>query len=253
MLKIVLCDDNSSSTQKYAQIISQIAKKNHHDIVISYIENGESLLFHYAESPKQIDILYLDIIMDKMNGIETARRLRDCGCNAQIIFLTNCEDYVYDAFDINAVQYLLKDDTSFEKFEQVFLRAAEMALKKEEELFTFNFDGETGVIPVNQISYFDIWQRLVTVHYDDGKTAKFYGTMEQLETNFRKKNFVRAHRSYLVHLSYITMFRHQSLLLKTGETVPVGVTYMQNLKKIFSDYIARFHIYDSNDITEKEM
>lgn len=252
MLKVVLCDDNTNAIREYAELISQIAQKNQLDIVISCMDSGESLLFHYVDAPEQIDILYLDILMDKTDGMEAARKLRDCGCNAQIVFLTSCEDYVYDAFDVNAVQYLLKGDTSFEKFEQVFLKAAEMASIKEEELFTFNFDGETGVIPMNQISYFGIWKRLVTVHYGDGKTAKFYGTMEQLEEQLQGKDFVRSHRSYLVHLPYIAMFRHQSLLLKSGEDVPVGVTYMQSLKRIFSDYIACFHVYGSQNVKEKE-
>ncbi len=252
MLKIVICDDNSNSIRKCADLISEIAEKNRLDIVISCLDSGESLLFHYGDKPEQIDILYLDILMDKIDGMETARKLRDCGCNAQIIFLTSCEDYVYDAFDVNAVQYLLKNDTSFEKFEQVFLRAAEMTSTKEEELFTFDFGGETGVIPVNQISYFEIWKRLVTVHYGNGKTAKFYGSMEQLEEKLRGKNFARAHRSYLVHLPYITMFRHQSLLLKTGEDVPVGGTYMQSLKRAFSNYIAHFHIYNTQKAKKEE-
>lgn len=252
MLKVVLCDDSNLSTQKYAELIAQIAEKHQLEIVISCFSSGESLLFHNTDTPGQIDILYLDILMDKTDGMETARKLRDCGCKAQIIFLTSCEDYVYDAFDVNAMQYLIKDDTGFEKFEQIFLKAAQLASMRKKELFTFEFDGETGVIPVDQISYFEIWQRLVTVRFGNGKTAKFYATMEQLEKKLRGRDFVRTHRSYLVHLPYIAMFRHQSLLLKTGEEVPVGGTYMQSLKRTFSDYIARFHVYNSRNGIKKE-
>lgn len=251
MLKVVLCDDNSNSIQKYSELIAQISEKNKLDIMLSCFNSGESLLFHYTDTPEQIDILYLDILMNETDGMETARKLRDCGCKAQIVFLTSYEDYVYEAFDVNAVQYLLKEDTSFEKFEQVFLKAAELAVTQKEELFTFEFNGVTSVIPVNQISYFEIWQRLVTVHYDAGKTAKFYTSMEQLEDKLRGKDFVRTHRSFLVHLPYIARFRHQGLLLKTGEEVPVGGTYTRSLKRIFSDYIARFHVYNSRNTEEK--
>ncbi|WP_312637309.1 LytTR family DNA-binding domain-containing protein [Oscillibacter sp.] len=247
MLRVVLCDDNSDSVRKYAELISLIADKNQYEVVISSYESGETLLFHNEDTPGQIDILYLDILMEKADGMETARKLRDSGCKAQIVFLTSCEDYIYDAFDVNAVQYLIKDITSIEKFERVFLIAAERASVNKEELFTFEFDGEIGIIPIHQISYFEIWKRLVTVYYGNGKTAKFYGRMEQLEESLCRKGFVRAHRSYLVHLPYIAMFRHQSLLLKTGEEVPVGGTYMQPLKRAFSDYIAYFHICGSED------
>ncbi len=251
MLKVALCDDDSGFIKKYAEFISQIAEKNQLKVIISSFGSGEALLFHYADAPDQIDILYLDILMKETDGMETARKLRDCGCKAQIVFLTSCEDYVYDAFDVDAVQYLLKDDTSFAKFEQVFLRAAKMASITEEELFTFDFGGETGVIPIRQISYFEIWQRLVTVHYGNGQTAKFYDRMDRLEERLRGKDFVRSHRSFLVHLPHIAMFRHQSLLLKTGQEVPVGATYMQALKRTFSDYVARFHVYGPQNGKER--
>lgn len=250
MLKVALCDDNRDSIEKYAQLLIQVAEKNQIETELSCFDSGESLLFHYTDIPEDVDIIYLDIMMDKTDGMETARKLRDCKCKAQIVFLTGCEEYVYEAFDVNAIHYLLKNDTSFEKFEKVFLKAADTASDKENERFTFEFDGETGVILLNQIAYFEIWRRLVTVHYGDGETAKFYASMEQLEEKLRKKDFVRSHRSFLVHLPYIVKFQRQSLRLRTGEEVPIGVTYMQSLKQTFSDYISRRHIYKTINLCE---
>ncbi|QOV18646.1 response regulator transcription factor [Blautia liquoris] len=251
MLKIILCDDDRDSVRKCAKLISGIAEKNQLEVMISCFESGESLLFHYAETPDQIDILYLDIMMNGMNGMEVAHQMRNYGCKAQIVFLTISEEYVYDAFDVNAVRYLLKGATSYKKFESTFLRAAKLAALSEDRLFTFEFDGETGVIPMRQISYFEIWQRRVTIHYGDEKTAKFYGRMEQLEVKLRGDDFVRSHRSFLVHLPYIAKFCRHNLILKTGELVPVGVTYMDSLKREFAEYITRFHVYDSEDIKDE--
>lgn len=252
MLKIALCDDNKEEIKQYAELVKQCAEKHHMEMELSYFYSGETLLFHFCDVPHQVDIIYMDIIMNKIDGIETVRKLRSFGCQAQIIFLTSCDDYVYDAFDVNAVHYLLKEETSIEKFENVFLKAVKLTLKKEDELFTFEFGGKTSVIPVYQIAYFEIWKRIVTVHYDDGKTANFYASMEQLENKFSGKYFVRVHRSYLVNLSYIEMFHHQRLQLKTGEVIPVGGTYAQSLKRTFLDYISRFHIYNSECLDEKD-
>ena len=219
---------------------------------MSCFYSGEELLFYCADSPNQMDIIYLDILMEKTDGMETARTLRDYFCTAQIVFLTSCEDYVYEAFDVDAVQYLLKEDTNANKFEQVFLRAVSLANKKQEALFKFVFAGKTTAIPIGEISYFEIWKRLVTVHYDTDKTAKFYGSMEQLEQQLSDKDFVRSHRSYLVQLSYITSIYSQELELKTGQMIPLGVTYVQTLKRKFSDYITRLHIYHSEYWDDKE-
>ncbi len=252
MLKIALCDDNCEAVKRYAELLSQIAEKWKMEIEISCFYSGESLLFHYTEAPKQVDIIYLDILMDQTDGMETARKLRECSCEAQIVFLTSYEDYVYEAFDVNAVQYLLKEETSIEKFEKVFLKAAELASEKEDELFIFEFDGKTHAIPIQHISYFEIWKRLVTVHYQGEKTGKFYGTMEQLENQLFEKNFVRVHRSYLVNLPYISVFQNQAIRLKTEEVIPVGVTFVRLLKKRFSDYISDFHIYNTCNLLERE-
>ncbi len=252
MIKVALCDDNHNSIEKYAQILLRVAEKNQIEIELFCFDSGESLLFHYSDAPEEVDIIYLDILMDKTNGMETACKLRHSRCSAQIIFLTSCEEYVYEAFDVNAIHYLLKEDTSIDKFEEVFLKSAEAVSKKEDERFTFEFNGETGVISMEQISYFEIWKRLVTVHYGHGETAKFYATMEQLEEKLHENNFVRSHRSFLVHLPYIVKFQHQTLLLRTGEAVPIGVTYMQSLKKVFSDYITRLHIYKSGNSGEED-
>lgn len=252
VLKVALCDDNHNAVERYAQLVSHIAERHGIEIILSCFYSGEELLFHCTDAPDQMDIIYLDILMEKTDGMETARTLRDCRCTAQIVFLTSCEDYVYEAFDVDAVQYLLKEDTNIKKFEQVFLRAAARAAKKQEELFRFDFAGKTTAIPIGQISYFEIWKRLVTVHYDTNKTAKFYGSMEQLERQFSGRDFVRPHRSYLVQLSCITSIHSQELELKTGQMIPLGVTYVQALKRKFSDYITRLHIYPSEYWNDKE-
>ncbi len=250
MLKIILCDDNENTVNEYANRIRQCGEKNGIDLEIASFYSGESLLFHLAEAPLQADIIYLDILMGKTDGMETARKLRDSGCHAQIIFITSCEDYVYEAFDVDAVHYLLKDQMNPAKFERVFLRAAELAAKKEEELFVCEFDGVKKTVPVSRILYFEIWKRLITVYCDGDQTEKFYGSMEQLENRFANKNFVRVHRSYLVHLPYIAQFLSRSLILKNGAGIPVGVTYMRSLKSAFSEYISRFHIHDSGLVKE---
>ncbi len=250
MLKIAICDDSQTTIETYSKLISQCAEVNQLHIEISCFYSGESLLFHLMEAPDLIDIIYLDIIMGKTDGMETARRLRENHCNAQIIFLTSCEDYVYDAFDVNAIQYMIKDEITAEKFERIFLRAVQIASHKAEEVFVFKFDTEKYIVPIHQISYFEIWKRIVTVHYGFNQIAKFYSSMEQLEKQFHDKGFIRVHRAYMVQLSYINKFERQKLILKTGAAIPIGITYQQELKTIFSDYISRCHIHSFYDTEE---
>ncbi|AOT71822.1 LytR/AlgR family response regulator transcription factor [Geosporobacter ferrireducens] len=243
MVTVFLCDDNQKTIEHYSRLIAKITQKHHIEMTLSAFNSGEELLFHLSDSPDQADIIYLDILMGTLNGMDTARQLRAYGCKAEIIFLTTSEDYVYDAFDITPVQYLLKDATGEDKFEQVFLRAVDLAEKKATDMFLCESGNTQKIIPIKEISFFEIWKRVVTVHHNGKETIEFYGTLEQLERQLRDKDFVRVHRSYLVHLPYIAKFQQQSLLLKTGENIPIGVTYLKQVKQLFSDYISRSNIH----------
>ena len=246
MLKIFLCDDDQKSLGQYARLINEVAKKNKVEILISYFNSGEELLFYLADSPSQADIIYLDILMNKMNGLDTAKRLRVLGCNSEIIFLTTSEDYVFDAYDISPVHYLIKSKITVAKFEEVFIRAMKLASKKENDVFLCE-SGKNNirkVIPFKEISFFEIWKRIVTVHYNGGESFEFYSTMELLENQLLHKGFVRIHRSYIVNMSYILQFQQNIVFLKTGEKVPIGATYTKQMKQNFADYISHTNIHE---------
>jgi DNA-binding LytR/AlgR family response regulator len=246
MVTIILCDDNERVINKYSGLITRAAKNINIEILLSTFNSGEELLFKLCEAPDQVDIIYLDILMRKINGIDTAKELRKFGCKAEIVFLTTSEDYVYDAFEVGPVQYLLKDTTTREKFERVFQRAVELSSKKTTDMFSYESEGTKKLIPIREISFFEIWKRVIMVHYENEKTDEFYGKLEQLEEQLKDRDFVRVHRSYLVHLPYIARFQAQRLILKSGITIPVGVTYATPIQKAFSDYMARSNIISFN-------
>lgn len=242
MVTIFLCDDDESILNKYSEQLKALAKKNDIEVALSFFKSGESLIFYILESINKADIIYLDIIMDKLSGLDTAKKLREIGCRSEIIFLTEIEDYVYDAYDISPVYYLLKTKTSEEKFEEVFLRAVKLSDRKEKEMFVFEYGVNIQAIPIQDISYFEIWKRIVTVHYDKDKVFDFYSTMEKLEMQLNGR-FIRTHRSYIVNLSYISKFHKNGVFLKTGESIPVGITYVNYVKEAFLKYMSLSNVY----------
>lgn len=239
MTRIFLCDDDSATAYKYARLISELAEKNHIEAAVSVFNSGENLLFSLLDSPDSADIIYLDILMENVNGMDAAKTLREHGCKAEIVFLTTSREFVYDAFDLAPVQYLLKDSTTAEKFEQVFLKAASLAAKKTGDLFLFEAGGVSRMIPIRDISYFEIWKRIVAAHDCGGGSLEFYQSLANLQEKLKDKDFVRIHRSYLVNLSYIARFENRRLFLKTGESLPIGGTYAKSVRQSFSEYAVR--------------
>lgn len=239
MVTVFLCDDNSETVEKYSRLIEHTAEKNQIDIALSVFYSGESLTFHMGDVPNLPDIIYLDVLMDKMNGIDTAKWLRKSGCKAEIIFLTSSEDYVFDSFDVFPVHYLLKTDTTNEKFEEVFLRAVRLSEGKSAQKFVCKSGASRKIIPIKDISYFDIFRGVVTVHYGEKEKFSYWITMEELESQLLGKGFVRTHRSYVINLQYVAKIERRTVLLKTEETIPIGVTYEEKVKEAFMDYIFR--------------
>ncbi len=121
MTNIILCDDNSSLLEKYKNILHDLSQKHDFDIMITTFFSGEHLLFHLADDPNQADIIFMDILMQDLNGIDTAKRLRMLGCHSEIIFLSSSAEFVFESFDVAPLQYIIKDSESeLKKLEQVF-------------------------------------------------------------------------------------------------------------------------------------
>lgn len=237
MFSIFLCDDNQDTLEQYRNLIAKIADKYELSIKLTTFTSGESLIFHILESPNQADIIYLDIIMGDQNGVEIAKRLRSLGCQSEIIYLTSSEDYVFEAFDTTPVQYLVKRYTTYDRFEQILIKAILLAEAKKDERFVCESNGIIEIIAMKDISYFEIIKRVVKVHYCNEKVFCFYGKMDDLEQKLTGKEFIRVHRSYIVNLNYVTKFQSQSVVLKTEKIIPIGITYMKTVKKEFSNYL----------------
>ncbi len=242
MINIYVCDNNISTKCGLASAIKDIASKNHLYININTFHSGEELL---SEDFELADIIYIDVtLVGKLNGIETAKEIRKRGCCSEIIFIASSDEYVYEAYDIHPlpVQYLIKNRITDEEFESVFLRAFSLAQKKEREVFTIKTHNKRKTIPLRDISHFIMKKCMVSVFYSE-KEISFRSSMLYLQDQLSKRNFIRTHRSYIINLSYVSCIRQKSVVLTTGQEVPIGITY----SKIFGQEFTRY-LEDSNAV-----
>lgn len=194
--------------------------------------SGEALLFEAEDAFASVDLVYLDIRMPGPDGLETAKRLRDMGYVGDIVFFTVTPDFAIAGYDVSALHYVVKDQTSAEKFEEIFLRALARKQRRESEVLVLTCAGESRCVPLESIRYFEIQQRIVTVYYDE-EQFEFYSTMMRMEEQLFNKGFVRTHKSFLVSKRYIRSIDSARVLLDTGEELPVGKRYYaESLKSI---------------------
>lgn len=123
MINICLCDDEKNILNYYSEKINEIAKLNNKLIKIELFESGESLLFELEENPNRFDIMIIDIIMRNVNGIDATKILRNYGYQGIIIFLTSSSEFALDAFEVEPLNYIIKDEEQEDKFKEIFLKA----------------------------------------------------------------------------------------------------------------------------------
>ncbi len=237
MISIALCDDETKYLDFYETKINEIANKHHLLVDIIRFKNGESLLFYLEDNPNKFEIIYLDILIDGMTGIETAMQIRKFNEFAKIIFLTSTESFVYNAFEAKASNYLIKS-LHDDKFETVFLSTVKSLNRfLTKEVIRFKSQQEEIAFNLSDITHFESFKRLVIVNTSNKEVHEFYYKLSDLIVGLQDKGFILTHRSYLVNLAYIKTISTNELTLKNNVIIPISRNLLKSVKHSFIEYL----------------
>lgn len=231
MLKVAICDDDLSSLQRYSERLESIANEIGVAINISKYANGKELLFDWEDEERRAEVLYLDVRMKGIDGIETAKQLRRMGCMCEIVFLTNSTEHMLDAFDVEAFHYIVKKQTDDSKFDEIFKRLCEKLEHRKKEYITFSCAGENRNILIDSIRYFQVEVRVITVYYGNNEFFEFYSTIGKVENALCAKGFIRIYRSVLINTAYVKSATPTEVIMLDGTVLPVGRSYWRDLKE----------------------
>ena len=159
-----------------------------------------------------------------MDGMALARRLRSLPPDRQplIIFVTGYESYVYQAFDVEAFQYLVKP-VDEGRFADVFRRAAEklsVLEKQRRRTLLVQYAGSSRVIPLENIRYVESHGHKLLLHLKEG-TVEYYGKIGELEQELGGQ-FARIHKGYLVNLRHVEEYARGQVTLTGGEKLTIS-------------------------------
>ncbi len=227
-MTIGICDDEKAICEQ----IEKLIKKEEPNCDTEQFTSGRELL----KKKKDFDVIFLDIQMDGINGIEVARTLRDQKEKAILIFITGTKEYVFEAFDVSAFHYLLKPIEE-KKFIEVFHRAAaESERKKEKEETVFiKSKGRNVIVNKKDILYIESQNRMVNFHTTK-EILEIYFDMSDLEKRLGK-DFYRCHRGYIVNMGYVTEYGKDTISLTNGETIYLSRRKYKEFVKAYMDYL----------------
>lgn len=226
MISIAVCDDNQENRLNLRWLLENILESRKIEHNIYEFSSGETLLSWFEKHRNEIDLLFLDIEMGTINGMETAKKLRMDSDTIQIVFVTGFSDYVFDGYGVDALGYLMKP-VKKEQLETVIVRALTKLCRNEDQIYTCHTGDIWYRIPHKEILYFESDRRKVTC-VTTNRNYSFYGKLDEVAQELSDAEFIRIHQRYLVRTAAIRQVCG-SEIQAGAYTLPISRSYHQKV------------------------
>ena len=230
-LKIAVCDDEMLFLKTLKKQISEIISDDNYSVFEFF--SGEQLIESFQR--EKFDIVILDIEMDGINGIETARKIRDIDRSVTIAFLTNHENFSIQGYDVDAKRYILKQQPEYMYREQ--LVALFKDYNQNHKRLNYNKNGKAFSVKVSDIIYFEVLNRKITLHSLNGD-YDYYGKISELDNEYRNDGFIKVGKSYLINVAHIKFIDKNDVILKDGTTILLGRNIKNQVVDEYLNYLS---------------
>lgn len=221
---IGICDDNSKDLSNIRRIISDTLF-HIEDINIIEYSSGSQVIDDIKGGTFHCELLYLDVFMEPVDGMEVAGFIRDNDVDVDIIFVTNSTEHVYEGYLYKAFAYVLKD-TMAEKLPDATTRYMK-EISSAEEYLNVTSEGVVKRIPISRIIYIESDARKLILHLKNDSVS-FYGKLSELEEILGYKGFTRIHQSYMVKDSEVS--KYTKSLVSIGDIeLPISRKYASKM------------------------
>lgn len=234
MLHIAVCDDEEYFRVQMKNCISVILTNMGCDFVIDLYESGISLV--QSSGKNSYHMVFLDINMADMNGIDTAKEIRKSNREVYIVFVTANITYALEGYKVDAVRYLLKDDRNFAKTVQECLESILEKMKYVETKIEFEVQNNKIEIQVDKIFYIESRLHKVVFHVEDTgfKEYYMYTKLDEIEKKLKKYGFFRTHQSFLVNMKYVVAVERYKAKLEHEIEISISKKYYKDFE---SEYV----------------
>ena len=236
MIHVAICDDDPAILRLIGQYLKRYSVENGETVEIACYAEGSELLMGFRPD---IDIVFLDICMQTIDGIAVARRIRETNEEVCLIFVTSMAQYALDGFSVHASGFLVKP-ISYTDFAAEMRIALRRVSSRSSGFFTArNADG-IHRIAFSSILYVEVLNHSTLVMTPE-KSNSFYIPLREVELQLSGQTFHRCHASYLVNFEHIRSIQQNSIILTNGQQIPVS----KNRKK---DFLLAFAKYAGNRV-----
>lgn len=232
-MRILIAEDDPRFSEQLLRFLRRFEEETGNNLIIESYSSGSGLLEHYRCNA---DLLLLDIEMPGLDGLETAKSIRQLDPKVLIIFITNIARYAIHGYEVNALDYVLKPISYYDL--SMKLKLALRILQREEEYSVLlNKSGNITRIPVSHLYYIDVYGHNFVYHTSEGDVEiRQSRTMNEVENELAPHGFVRCHSGYLVNLKYVTQVDAVSLKCNHLE-IPISRYKRKNVMNAMLHYM----------------
>lgn len=230
-MKFAIVDDMESSREMLRSYLAQYCRETGLTADIALFSSGTEFLRQYK---LVYDLILFDIDMPGLNGMDTARRIREADSRVTIMFVTNLAQYAINGYEVGAVDYILKPVT-YPDFSMKMKRALRRVAQQMDHTVAISTSTGQQTVSVSEVRYVEVLSHTVIYHLRSGViTAR--GTMRDAQALLEPYPFCRIHKSYLVNLSFVESVSGREVTLR-GEALPVGRVYRDGLLQSYMNYV----------------
>jgi len=228
-MQVAICDDEGLFRDELRKILYEYSNERRLEFAIDEFSSGEDLL----KSPRTYRIILLDYMMDGINGLETARALRERNDGCIIIFLTSYTHFVYDSFEVEAFRFIKKPldvsklDKALGDYFTLHGNSYPLLLKS---------NRDTVCVKTEEIVYLEADNKKCFIHLKD-RTLPCARTMAAVARELPKSIFCKVNKAFIVNFNFISKYDNVNIYLKTTAEVPVSRKYFTKFKAAYRVYV----------------
>ena len=232
-MRVAICEDNADDAAEIRSYLEQHFERNGFMGDIDVFDSGEALLASF--SPAFFDVVFLDVYMGGMTGVEAARVIRRVDPDCALVFITTDAGHMPEGFALRAASYVVKPVTT-EQMETALLQCRRIFMKNA-RFIEVKTGGQIHRIPLPKVQYMEMQGKAASIHTVDG-IVKTYTPMEEIEHQLGGKPFLRCHRAFLVNMLYIADVLENDFLMRDGARVPIRKNGMKEVRGAVSDFFS---------------
>lgn len=235
MLRIAICDDRPEDRACLGCFLRAYFAAHPYAYALTEYALGETLVDDYEDGSAAYDMIFLDIFMDGILGIEAARGVRRFAPEVPIVFLTTTPDYALESYDVRAYGYLVKPldagraEALLERFlKQEYGGRAKTLLLRE--------GGKGRRIAYREIESVESRRNVLLVRLDNGEEHRVYAKLDDVERELEGHGFLRCHQSFIVNMDRVRTAQ-DDFLMASGARIPIRQRGARAIREAYFEYL----------------